>query len=169
MREGERGGKSAPLCACGCGASLVPDKRGRYGRYLKNHDKRFKGVEYLEEDRGYTTLCWIWQRYVNPRTGYGYTPTATAHRYVYEKEVGSVPGGMDLDHLCRVRSCVNPQHLELVSRAENARRGAKGKLTAELVEIIRASEEPAVDLARRFGVHHSTISSVRLNKTWKPE
>ena len=164
MRDGAA---EAPLCACNCGSPLRPDKRGRYSRYLKNHDKRFKGIEHVEEDRGYVTPCWIWQRHVNPRTGYGQTPTSTAHRYVYEREVGAIPEGLEPDHLCRVRSCVNPEHLELVSRAENARRGRKGKLTAKVVKMIRASEDPAVVLAQRYRVHHTTICDIRLHKTWK--
>jgi hypothetical protein len=46
-----------------------------------------------------------------------------AHRYVYEREVGPVPEGMTLDHLCRVRDCVNPAHLEPVPFRENVLRG----------------------------------------------
>ncbi|WP_420716357.1 HNH endonuclease signature motif containing protein [Streptomyces sp. H27-H1] len=46
-----------------------------------------------------------------------------AHRAAYELERGSIPEGADLDHLCRIRSCVNPWHLEPVSERENALRG----------------------------------------------
>jgi hypothetical protein len=45
-----------------------------------------------------------------------------AHRVVYEGLVGTIPEGLALDHLCRVRMCVNPDHLEPVSWTENARR-----------------------------------------------
>ena len=45
------------------------------------------------------------------------------HRLVYMIMRGDIPDGLDLDHLCRVRSCVNPDHLEPVSRYENLRRG----------------------------------------------
>jgi hypothetical protein len=44
------------------------------------------------------------------------------HRYNYEQQVGPIPDGMELDHTCRVRNCVNINHLEPVSHAENVRR-----------------------------------------------
>lgn len=47
-----------------------------------------------------------------------------AHRYMYEREVGQIPEGMHLDHLCRVRACVEPAHLEPVTPRENAVRAA---------------------------------------------
>ena len=46
-----------------------------------------------------------------------------AHRISYELLVGEIPAGFDLDHLCRVRHCVNPSHLEVCTRKENTRRG----------------------------------------------
>lgn len=46
-----------------------------------------------------------------------------AHRAVYEAMVGPIPEGMVIDHLCRVRNCVKPEHLEAVTQAENLRRG----------------------------------------------
>jgi hypothetical protein len=46
-----------------------------------------------------------------------------AHRASYELFIGAIPKGLDLDHLCRRRSCINPLHLEPVTRSENLRRG----------------------------------------------
>src|SRR5882757_480341 len=70
--------------------------------------------------------CWIWQ---GPPSNAGYGSynvhndrTYIAHRYVYELHKGPVPDGLDLDHLCMVKMCVNPDHLEPVTRKENHRR-----------------------------------------------
>lgn len=72
--------------------------------------------------------CWEWTAYRMPTTGYGQvrTPrgTAYAHRVVYEIYKGEIPEGLHIDHLCRNRGCVNPDHLEAVSCLENIRRGA---------------------------------------------
>lgn len=71
-----------------------------------------------------TDTCWLWTASTNPK-GYGKfgAMSLAAHRYSYEALVGTIPEGMDLDHLCRVRHCVNPAHLEPVSRRENLMRG----------------------------------------------
>lgn len=70
--------------------------------------------------------CWEWQAYRN-HAGYGQVGLngrlALAHRAVYEALVGPIPEGMSLDHLCRNPPCVNPEHLEPVTHAENMRRG----------------------------------------------
>jgi hypothetical protein len=71
--------------------------------------------------------CWLWDGAIWPN-GYGKTSTLIhdtrlAHRVLYIEHRGPVPDGLDLDHLCRVRHCVNPAHLEPVSRSVNLTRG----------------------------------------------
>lgn len=73
-----------------------------------------------------TDNCWEW---IGAKTSSGYGnflwngKNVTAHRKSYEILVGNVPEELDLDHLCRNRSCVNPSHLEPVTRRENLLRG----------------------------------------------
>jgi hypothetical protein len=73
-----------------------------------------------------TDTCWLWTRGINSK-GYGLfhfrARDVLAHRFAYEALVGPVPDGLELDHLCRVRHCVNPQHLEPVTRRVNSQRG----------------------------------------------
>ncbi len=71
--------------------------------------------------------CWIWTA-ARHGAGYGIWRTETgkterAHRATFIRLVGPVPEGLELDHLCRVRGCCNPQHLEPVTSTENTRRG----------------------------------------------
>ena len=72
-----------------------------------------------------TGNCWLWTGRKNSR-GYGQTggPEQMAHRTAYVLVVGPIPDGLELDHLCRVRACVKPSHLEPVTHAENCRRAA---------------------------------------------
>ena len=80
------------------------------------------------------TGCWIWLGAVRRGTlgrggGYGVLgilglrKNQYAHRYAYELLKGPIPDGKQVDHLCRVRCCVNPAHLEVVTQRENILRG----------------------------------------------
>lgn len=75
--------------------------------------------------------CWRWQRSIG-KEGYGFIAvreysgakprSRLAHRVSYEQFVGPIPDGLQIDHLCRVRECVNPSHLEPVTGSVNVRR-----------------------------------------------
>ena len=70
--------------------------------------------------------CWVWQAQLDSR-GYGRIKSdgkpRFAHRVAYEQLVGPIPDGLELDHLCRVTSCVNPAHMEPVTHRVNMLRG----------------------------------------------
>lgn len=68
--------------------------------------------------------CWEWTGFRN-EMGYGHLGNRRAHRVVYELLKGPIPIGLVLDHLCRNPSCVRPDHLEPVTKAENNRRGIR--------------------------------------------
>lgn len=74
----------------------------------------------------FTDSCWLWTGSRNLQ-GYGQWPnafgSALAHRYAYTFCVGPIPDGLEIDHLCRVPLCVNPDHLEPVTHRENQLRG----------------------------------------------
>lgn len=128
--------------------------------------------------------CLVWGKARNG-SGYGLVTLPgggqmVAHRAMYEVAIGPVPDGLELDHLCRNKSCVNPSHLEPVTRAENVRRGwhdrrARGnvtrmtgtanpasKLTDEQVAQIRAriGTDPQWRIGREFGVSQMTVSRI---------
>lgn len=69
--------------------------------------------------------CWEWMAGLYPN-GYGQFwagKQVRAHRWSYEQARGEIPEGLQIDHLCRNKICVNPDHLEAVSQLENIRRG----------------------------------------------
>jgi hypothetical protein len=82
------------------------------------------------EDRFWTSVdtsgeCWLWTG-SRQKNGYGRFSLKNrgrlAHRFAYELVVGPIPEGLEIDHLCRVRACVRPDHLEAVTRRVNSLR-----------------------------------------------
>ena len=80
-----------------------------------------------------TDTCWLWTGYLKPNGYASFYPgggrhvaKVYAHRFVYELMRGPITDGLQIDHLCSVRHCVNPAHLELVTHRTNLdRRNAR--------------------------------------------
>ncbi len=88
----------------------------------------------------------------------------------YREKYGDIPAGMDLDHLCRNESCVNPDHLELVTHAKNCRRGRATKLTwaevNEMRDLHGTKDWRGADLARRYHVTPTQVSNILKYRQW---
>lgn len=164
-------------CRCGCGEktriSLKTNSAkgwtaGEPRSYVNGHNgvqNAALGPKYRVAANG----CWEWLGN-RDRLGYGRTwsrsvgHSVLAHRHFWLERHGSVPD--TLDHLCRNPSCVNPDHLEPVTRQENVRRGVRAKLDWDAVRDIRSSSLSNPALAARYGVSSSTICNVRAGRVW---
>lgn len=88
--------------------------------------RRVLFLDRLVEHIDFTPDCWVWTGNRH-EAGYGRIMIDRvlwrAHRAVYEATVGPIPDGLHIDHLCRNRACVNPDHLEPVTEQVNILRG----------------------------------------------
>jgi DNA-binding XRE family transcriptional regulator len=129
--------------------------------------------------------CWPWIGKSKGSGGYGRTSILhvayPSHRVAYELTNGPIPDGLIVRHTCDNPPCVNPAHLILGSHKDNARdaiergrrpRGSQAscvKLTEGQVREIRELRSQGLsqyELARRFGVHRSTIKDIDSRRSW---
>jgi hypothetical protein len=149
-------------CECGC------------GRKTEKRLRRPPGRRWTTDRKGYEvcliTGCWIPHRHPDEN---GYTRSVSdrgnigLHRCVWQLWFGPVPAARVLDRLCRTRECVNPFHLEPVTRQESVRRGKATKLSeADVARIRRLFEagRSTLDLARDFGISETYCRSVALGR-----
>jgi hypothetical protein len=97
--------------------------------------------------------------------------TRLAHRFFYEQKRGPIPNGLGLDHLCRNRACVNPDHLEPVEHATNVRRGVSAKINPTKVRQIKAMHAQGThtirEIATAIGATYYQVQKVVQGRTWK--
>lgn len=97
--------------------------------------------------------CWLWMAALNHK-GYGVfegraNKKQMAHRFAFEWHIGPIPEGLELDHLCRVRCCVNPRHLEPVTKLENLRRSAVGIVNRSKTHCPQGHEYTPENIVRK--------------------
>lgn len=106
-----------------CGGHYTQQRRGKQLHTLR---PRLAQEERFWAKVQKTESCWLWAASLHGG-GYGQFfwdgRKQLAHRLAYELLVGPIPEDLTIDHLCRVRRCVNPSHMEPVTRAENVLRG----------------------------------------------
>ncbi len=125
------------------------------------------------------TGCWLWQGYIS-RLGYGMFMGKHAHRIAWELTKGPISPNLDVCHHCDNPPCVNPSHLFLGTASDNLKdsvrkgrlnhsgeRNGNAKLTETLIREIRSSVLTIRNLATRFGVSETNISSIQKGLTWK--
>ena len=140
-------------CHCGCGekTNIISRnhtyknyKKGEPYLYIMGHNRRLSSVEYIINEE---TGCWEWQR-SKTLAGYGICiingKNKYAHRHYYEKYVGNILEGYEIDHICHNKSCVNTEHLRLATKVENQQHKKKNKLLSSLYKGVHWSNSYGV-------------------------
>lgn len=173
------------LCMCGCGQrtriadvtnTALCKVKGEPMRYIHGHRVRSAPHPYvINSDTG----CWEWQWYVmddgyalatDPHKNTSGGHTDYAHRVYYRMYKGAIPDEYHIDHLCKNRRCVNPDHLEAVTPSVNIRRSSVAKLTERDIRAIRRLIGSGIDasvIADQFGVGKKHIQSIGRGSVWR--
>jgi hypothetical protein len=146
-------------CACGCGESAF---------YAARHvcvtiRQGITADDYAVIDCGFTSPCWIWKgrrknAYANVRVR---GTQMSVHRAMYLQEVGPIPKGAVIDHLCDEKVCLNPTHLAPTTIGENVRRSVAFHPTDDQLREIIEYARPDAELAAVCGISTRTIQMVR--------
>ena len=171
-------------CHCGCGRKTNIARKdwpehghvkGQPLRYLLGHANR--STPYPDEP--YTvdpeTGCWNWN-FALDKDGYGRIyhegRNRHAHRIYFEEKFGPLPDDMVPDHACPAgpnRACVNPDHMQVLTHAENSRWKSSTKLDWEKVAGIRLLALQGIsqyEIARRYGIGQTQVHRIVTGKRW---
>jgi hypothetical protein len=145
-------------------------------------DTRKKNIEWKVYEKG----CFIITSHFLDKDGYGkfnqYGKKHFIHKYIYEECFGEVPEGMVVRHKCDNPSCINPEHLELGTQADNVadmfsrnrnpnrsnENNGRTLLTKEeVIEIRQDVKSTHVTLSKKYNVSVSCIRGIRSGRTWR--
>lgn len=165
------------LCECGCGTPTrifrSQPRRfapGHWNDFQRNSLPYLANGGYTAQDRGYKTPCWVAPNRSIHSTGYVQVTVEgkghRLHRVVWEAQNGPVPNGLELDHLCCVKECFRPDHLEAVPHMVNSRRGPQTKLSPEIVLGIRNDTRSQRQIARAYGLGKTTVARIQRGEAW---
>lgn len=120
-----------------------------------------------------TDTCWLWTGYI-AESGYGnyinrHFNSSRPHIIAFELIEGLIPDGLELDHVCKIKSCVRPheEHVEAVSHTINVRRSSVAKLTDQDVAQIRflcAVGVAQAAVAKQYEISQPTVSKIKNRK-----
>lgn len=191
----QQGSNRSPkwLCICTCGRVLLVERRNltredrtvscgclRRKTFLENAFSRIQEMSIPEPNSG----CWLWMGAVTRNDSYGTISFDgrqwKAHRLAFKLTYGPIPDGLYVCHRCDNPACVNPEHLFLGTHLDNMkdrdhkqrRRAPRGelnssaKLADKLIEEVRSAAGTQTAIAERFGIHQTTVSQIKLRKTW---
>lgn len=152
--------------------------------------KRTPLIERLMAKVTKTDTCWLWTGSLQ-RSGHGAIGAGgdngkvlKTHRVAYEYYKGPIPTGLQVNHICDVPNCVNPDHLYAGTRADNDRdrvarpksdrkacnqgeASGHAKLTTADVLTIRSSNARGKDLAAQYGISPAAVCDIRKFRTWR--
>lgn len=110
-------------CACGCGR-MTSIRRGVANRYIQGHNHEVRPItetDYMVEDKGFETPCWIWVHPLDLGRGQVGIKGKKRRAYLalYEQEIGPIPEGKVAHHRCEQPACVRPDHLEFITQSDH--------------------------------------------------